>query len=116
MRSPDGGRATVAMTVTAFALEGAGDQRTERAASQEHFIDLCRVLDEPTPNEADPKGEWYAFEKGAEKLGGGDGYADVWKRSHFAWEYKSKRKSLDEAYRQLALYREALENPPGLVV
>ena len=104
------------MTATAFALKWANNRRTERAAAQEHFIDLCRVLDEPTPNEADPKGEWYAFEKGAAKLNGGDGYADVWKRNHFAWEYKGKRKNLEDAYRQLALYREALENPPGLVV
>jgi len=36
--------------------------RTERQAAQEHFIDLCRVLGEPTPNEAaDPDG--YTFEK-----------------------------------------------------
>ena len=27
---------------------------TERAAAQEHFIDLCRMLGIPTPNEADP--------------------------------------------------------------
>ena len=26
----------------------------ERSAAQEHFIDLCRLLDEPTPAEADP--------------------------------------------------------------
>jgi len=69
-----------------------------------------------TPNEADHSGEWYAFEKGAEKSGGGDGFADVWKRGHFAWEYKGKRKNLDVAYQQLLLYREALENPPLLVV
>jgi len=69
-----------------------------------------------TPNEADHTGEWYAFEKGAEKSGGGDGFADVWKRGHFGWEYKGKRKDLDAAYQQLLQYREALENPPLLVV
>jgi len=68
------------------------------------------------PTDLDPDGEWYAFEKGAEKLGGGDGFADVWKRGHFAWEYKGKRKDLVGAYRQLNEYREALENPPLLVV
>ena len=26
----------------------------ERSGAQEHFIDLCRVLDHPTPVEADP--------------------------------------------------------------
>jgi type II restriction/modification system DNA methylase subunit YeeA len=40
----------------------------------------------------------------------------VWKRGHFAWEYKGKHKDLDTAYAQLANYREDLENPPLLVV
>jgi len=74
------------------------------------------MLGFPTPNEADPSGESYAFEKGAEKVGGGDGFADVWKRGQFAWEYKGKRKDLNAAYTQLLQYREALENPPLLVV
>jgi len=99
-----------------FAAKWSGSNRAERAAAQEHFIDLCRLLGYPTPNEADPDGEWYAFEKGASKEGGGEGYADVWKRRHFAWEYKGKRKDLKAAYGQLLLYREALENPPLLVV
>ena len=66
----------------------------ERAAAQSHFIDLCRMLDEPAPTDADPKGEWYAFERGATKTTGGEGWADVWKRDHFGWEYKGKRKDL----------------------
>ena len=99
-----------------FAQKWAGNTRTERAASQEHFIDLCRMLGVMTPNEADPTGDWYAFEKGAEKTSGGDGFADVWKRGHFAWEYKGKHKNLKAAYDQLLQYREALENPPLLVV
>ena len=74
------------------------------------------MLGVPTPNEADPTGDTYAFEKGAGKVEGGDGFADVWKRGHFAWEYKGKRKNLDAAYGQLLQYREALDNPPLLVV
>jgi MmeI, N-terminal domain len=100
------------MTPAEFALKWMGSTQTERAASQEHFIDLCRMLDVPTPNEADPTGQDYAFEKGAEKVGGDGGFADVWKRGHFAWEYKGKRKDLRAAYAQLLQYREALENPP----
>ena len=65
------------MTPAEFAQKWAGNTRTERAASQEHFIDLCRMLGVKTPNEADPTGDWYAFEKGAEKTSGGDGFADV---------------------------------------
>jgi hypothetical protein len=74
------------------------------------------MLGQPTPNDADPTGEWYAFEKGAGKAEGGDGWADVWMRDHFAWEYKGKRKDLAAAYSQLNGYREALGNPPLLVV
>ncbi len=88
----------------------------ERSAAQEHFIDLCRLLEEPTPAEADPAGQWYCFEKGAKKTGGGDGWADVWKRGHFGWEYKGKGKDLNAALRQLQLYALALESPPLLVV
>lgn len=104
------------MTPAAFAMKWKGSTRTERAASQEHFIDLCRMIGVPTPNDVDPTGENYAFEKGAEKTGGGDGFADVWRRGYFAWEYKGKRKDLDAAYAQLLQYREALDNPPLLVV
>ncbi len=99
-----------------FATKWIGSTRTERAASQEHFIDLCRMLEVPTPNEADPYGDDYAVEKGAGKVSGGDGFADVWKRGHFAWEYKGKRKDLKAAYQQLLQYREALDSPPLLVV
>ncbi|HRX60693.1 MAG TPA: class I SAM-dependent DNA methyltransferase [Candidatus Competibacter sp.] len=88
----------------------------ERSAAQEHFIDLCRLLDEPTPAEADPAGEWYCFERGASKLSGGRGWADVWKRGYFGWEYKGKRHDLKAAYVQLQQYAVALENPPLLVV
>src|SRR4051812_45987828 len=104
------------MTPDEFAMKWAGSTRTERAASQEHFIDLCRMLEVKTPNEADPTGDFYAFEKGAEKSGGGDGFADVWKKGYFAWEYKGKRKDLDAAYAQLLQYREALDTPPLLIV
>jgi hypothetical protein len=51
-----------------------------------------------------------------ENVAGGKGWADVWMKGHFGWEYKGKHKNLDEAYAQLLLYREALENPPLLVV
>lgn len=105
-----------ALSPAEFATKWSGSTQTERAASQEHFIDLCRMVGVSTPNEADPTGDTYAFEKGAEKTGGGDGFADVWKRGHFAWEYKGKRKNLETAYDQLLQYREALENPPLLVV
>ncbi len=104
------------MTLTEFVEKWRASRRTERAAAQEHFIDLCRLLGEQTPNEADPSGEDYAFEKGATKSTGGQGWADVWKRRRFAWEYKGPHANLGAAFKQLSQYREGLDNPPLLVV
>ena len=50
------------------------------------------------------------------KIGDTAGFADVWKRHCFAWEYKGKRRNLVEAYAQLKQYADALENPPLLIV
>lgn len=58
------------MTPAARVAEWQSNIRTERAACQEHFMDLCRLLDGPTPN-SDPTGEDYAFEKGATRFTGG---------------------------------------------
>jgi len=52
------------MTPAEFIAKWLASTRNERAACQEHFIDLCHLLGEPTPN-SDPSGEDYAFEKGA---------------------------------------------------
>ena len=90
--------------------------QTEKAVAQSHFIDMCRLLNEPTPIEADPEGDGFCFERGARKDSGGGGWADVWKRGHFAWEYKSQGKDLDAAFQQLRQYALALENPPLLIV
>ena len=105
-----------AVTPGEFIVKWRASELKERSASQEHFIDLCRLLAEPTPAEADPAGEWYCFERGARKDTGGDGCADVWKRGCFAWEYKGRRADLDAAFNQLRQYALALENPPLLIV
>src|ERR1051325_9247993 len=107
----------------------------ETSAYQEHFNDLCALLEHPTPATADPTGsESFCFQKRVVKdqelfvieeatrvaeqpdIERERGFADVWKRGFFAWEYKGKKKNLDEAYRQLLRYRESLLNPPLLVV
>ncbi|MEO8713714.1 MAG: type IIL restriction-modification enzyme MmeI [Acetobacteraceae bacterium] len=67
------------MSPEQFIAKWRANARTERAACQEHFIDLCALLGEPTPN-SDPDGATYAFEKGLTKAVGGDGWADVWRR------------------------------------
>ena len=104
------------MTPGEFIAKWRASELKERSAAQEHFIDLCRLLREPTPAEADPTGEHYCFERGARKDTGGDGWADVWKRHCFAWEYKGRRADLDAAFNQLRQYALALENPPLLIV
>jgi type II restriction/modification system DNA methylase subunit YeeA len=104
------------MNAVEFVAKWQGVELKERSASHSHFIDLCGLLDEPTPTDVDPTGDTFCFEKGATKVGGGDGWADVWKRGHFGWEYKGKRKNLEEAHKQLQRYAPALENPPLLIV
>ena len=104
------------MTPGVFIAKWRVAELKERSAAQEHFIDLCQLLDEPTPAAADPTGEHYGFERGARKDTGGGGWADVWKRHHFAWEYKGKHANLDAAFNQLRQYALALENPPLLIV
>ena len=104
------------MTPSEFIAKWHASELKERSAAQEHFIDLCRLLGEPTPAEADPKGDHYCFERGALKDSGGGGWADVWKRHCFAWEYKGKHANLDAAFDQLRQYALALENPPLLIV
>ena len=104
------------MNPNEFIAKWQASELKESSAAQEHFIDLCRLLGEPTPAEDDPTGDHYCFERGARKDTGGDGWADVWKRGHFAWEYKGKHANLDKAFQQLRRYALALENPPLLIV
>ena len=118
------------MTPAEFKTKWAKVSAKESAAYQSHFDDLCRVLRVPPPLQADPKGEFFCFQKrvvkdaelfdladsGEEQEPSERGFADVWKKGCFAWEYKGKKKNLDEAYKQLLRYRESLLNPPLLVV
>jgi hypothetical protein len=121
------------MTPAEFKRKWARYSGKETSAYQEHFNDLCALLGQPSPAAADPTGsesfcfqkrvvkdaELFAFHESnriAEQPETERGFADVWKRGCFAWEYKGKKKNLDEAYRQLLRYRESLLNPPLLVV
>lgn len=118
------------MTPAEFKSKWAKVSAKESAAYQSHFDDLCRLLGFKTPLEEDPSGDFFCFQKRVvkdvelfelnESPDTGDsherGFADVWKKGCFAWEYKGKKKNLDEAYRQLLRYRESLLNPPLLVV
>jgi len=74
---------------------------SERAGAQSHFIDLCEVLGEQHPAASDQSGDTFTFEKHVSALDDGKGFADVWKRGFFGWEYKGKHKNLNAAYSQL---------------
>jgi type II restriction/modification system DNA methylase subunit YeeA len=88
----------------------------ERRDAQPFFEDLCRLVNHPTPREADPEHTWFTYEYGATKASGGEGWADVWKKDYFGWEAKGTNRSLEKAYEQLKMYADALQNPPLLVV
>ncbi len=104
------------MTPEGFIEKWRGTTRTERSAAQEHFLDLCDLLGVPKPGDVDRHGTEYTTEKSTRKIGDTVGFADVWKRHCFAWEYKRERRNLVEAYAQLKQYADALENPPLLIV
>ena len=109
---------TDAAAVQRFIHKWEQNAQKESSAAKEHFADLCHLLGVPTPNDPGSGPDVYCFEKSLTKTGGKAGFADVWKRDHFAWEYKGKGKypNLDAAYAQLLLYKEDLGNPPVLVV
>jgi hypothetical protein len=104
------------MTPYQFIAKWQHAELSERSACQQHFLDLCDLLDHPKPAEVDSKGTWFTFEKGVDTTEGRQGWADVWLDSKFGWEYKAKHKDLKAAYQQLLKYREALNNPPLLIV
>ena len=98
--------------ITKWGPGGPAFDLNERQGGQPHFMDLCGLLGVPTPgSEGD-----YLFEKNTVVLGEARGYADVFKRDHFAWENKAPGKNLDAALKQLLTYSLALSNPPILVV
>ncbi|MEG0044646.1 MAG: DNA methyltransferase [Comamonas sp.] len=103
---------TTQVTPDQFITRWQNNKLSERAGAQAHFDDLCELLGVEKPRDLDN----YCFERGTKKSGGGDGWADVWKRNHFAWENKKPGRDLDKALKQLTDYTLQLESPPLLVV
>jgi len=95
---------------------GPGYELNERQGAQQHFIELCALLGVPAPTGVNDGRDDYLFEKGTLALGQQRGFADVFKRGCFAWEYKAPGRPLGAALAQLMRYALALENPPLLVV
>ena len=97
-----------------FVAKWRGVELKERSASQSHFNDLCALLGlaDPSPPTG---GKWYTFEKGAKKTGGGDGWADVWRRTASPGNTRASTRT-SAAFEQLLRYSIALDNPPLLIV
>jgi hypothetical protein len=100
------------MDIVSFINRWRGDDQSERQSAQPYFLDLCALLNVPAPAGSDA----YCFEKAVRTASGTPGWADVWKRNHFGWEFKRKGANLDRAYAQLKHYADDLENPPLLIV
>ena len=103
-------------TPVAFRKKWNKSTLNERSSAQEHFLDLCAVLNIETPATADPKGQWFRFEKQSRKVSGDNGWADVWREDCFVWEYKKKKTNLKQALDQLASYSPLLNSPPLHIV
>jgi SAM-dependent methyltransferase len=103
------------MTPSQFVAKWSRIQQKETATAQSHFNDVCALVGHQPPLAHDPSGQTFAFETQTIKPGGHKGFADVYYRDHFIWEYKGPHKDLNKAYAQLQLYREELHNPPLLI-
>ena len=79
------------MTPQEFALKWRKAALKESAAYVSHFEDVCRVLGHPAPSEADPKGQFFTYQRASRKDTGRAGFADVWFKDRFGWEYRSGR-------------------------
>jgi hypothetical protein len=110
------------LTPQQFVDQWANVHLKESASYVTHFDDLCALVGHPKPAHMDKSGETFTYQKGALKEQAGEivghGFADVWYKDHFAFEYKGagQHKTLTEAFKQLQQYSGALENPPLLVV
>jgi hypothetical protein len=52
------------MTAAEFKKKWGRSKAKETASYQEHFTDLCRLLGQPTPIEADPSGsDFFCYQK-----------------------------------------------------
>jgi type II restriction/modification system DNA methylase subunit YeeA len=100
------------MTPEKFITTWTENDLTERAGAQGFIEDLCELLKIPKPRSSAD----FCYEKGVKKDGGGQGWADVWKRDHFGWENKKPKRDLKQALAQLREYSGNLGNPPLLIV
>ena len=82
----------------------------EKQASQEMFLDICALVDHPTPVSFG-NSEAFTFEKWVP-----GGFADAYLEGNFGWEFKGSDSELDGALNQLLRYQVHLKTPPLLIV
>ena len=82
----------------------------EKQASQEMFLDICALVDHPTPVAFGDR-DAFTFEKSVP-----GGYADAYYEEHFGWEFKGRDADLDDGLNQLLRYQVHLKTPPLLIV
>lgn len=100
--------------IVEFAKRWRDTKLTERSGAQQHFLGLCLLFGHDQPS-VDQTGDYFTFEKRVGREKGSYGFADVWKKGEFVFEYKKKNRSLKDAWLQLQLYRDELDNPKLLV-
>ena len=82
----------------------------EKQASQEMFLDICALVEHPTPG-AVGNPDVFTFEKWVP-----GGFADAYYEEHFGWEFKTLESELDYGLNQLLRYQVHLKTPPLLIV
>ena len=88
------------LTPQEFVDKWRGIELKERSASQEHFIDLCRLIGHPTPVEGDATGETYCFEAIAHAAQELVEKRDRWLNPEGADEKELKKRTLTDLYNQ----------------
>ena len=104
------------MTPQEFVAKWKKADLSERSACQQHFLDLCDVLRQPKPADVDPTGEFYTFEKGVEKTDGGKGFRRRLEEGQIRLGIQGQAQRPESRLPAALKYREALENPPLLIV
>ena len=82
----------------------------EKQASQEMFLDICALVEHPTPVAYGDR-DAFTLEKRVP-----NGAADAYLEGHFVWEFKGSDADLDAAMNQALRYQVYLGTPPLLIV
>ncbi|MGB1252300.1 MAG: class I SAM-dependent DNA methyltransferase [Candidatus Promineifilaceae bacterium] len=104
------------MTPQQFVQKWSRIRINELAIAQAHFFDVCALVGHTVPYSGDIPDNEFRFEAPTIKPDGKKGRADAFYQGKFIWEYKSAHADLGKAYQQVLRYREALGNPPLLIV